>query len=191
MPEAKVIRTTHRVVKPHATIANISYCLDRHANEHERGSALFRMAGLVLEAFYVEGYATVVAENLGRSEELMAVDGTKDRLKAIFKAADPEADFGRRPYQTILSLFRFRDRMAHPRVEELSEEKTLTSEEADASIENVGWNVATETEAFCTKANALLVRQDVQMVVQRTWSTDWNGSPLDSGMQVVGHEYKG
>lgn len=191
MPEPKIVRKTHRVVKPHATIANISFCLDRHANEFDKGSALFRMAGLVMEAFYVEGYAIVVSEKLDKKEELMNVNGTKERIKAIFKAADPDADFGKRPYQTILKLFRFRDTMAHPRVEELTEEVELTIEEAEVSIEDIGWNVTTEVEQFCTKANAKQVREDVNIVIERTWSSAWEGSPLDSGMQFVGHEYRG
>lgn len=186
-----VIRKTQRVVKPHATIANISFCLDRHANDYQKGSVLFRTAGLVMEAFYVEGYASVVAEKLGQKEELMSVNGAKDRIKAIFKAADPDADFGCRPYQTILKLFIFRDNMAHPSVEKLDNEVELTLQETEDSIENTGWNVTTETENFCTIRNAKQVREDVQAVVNKTWHTDWEGHPLDSGHQIVGHHYKG
>lgn len=187
----KVISTTRRVVKPHATIGNISYILDRHAQEKERGSTLFRMAGLVMEAFFIEGYSTVVANNLPNSDELLNINGTKDRIKAIFKSADTNADFGKRPYQSIINLLIFRDRMAHPTEETLDEKKELSLEEARNSIEDVRWNLTTDTENFCTSDNSLLIRDDVKEVIERTWHKDWESYPLDSGMQLVSHTLKG
>ena len=77
--------------------------------------------------------------------------------------------------------------MAHPEIEELNEEKELTLDEANESIENIGWNLTTKTEEFCTAENSACVREDVSKVLERTWHAEWESSPLDSGMQFVGH----
>ncbi|PVV26694.1 MAG: hypothetical protein B6D79_05455 [gamma proteobacterium symbiont of Ctena orbiculata] len=188
----KVISTAHRVVKPHATIGNISFILERHAQENEHGSTLFRIAGLVMEAFFIEGYSTVVAINLPNTDELLNISGTKDRIKTIFKSADPSADFGKRPYQSIINLFKFRDSMAHPSKEMFNEEKELSLEDArNISIKDVRWNLTTDTEKFCTLDNSLLIREDVMKVIERTWHNEWKSYPLDSGMLFVSHKPKG
>tara|TARA_R110002094_G_scaffold77063_1_gene83742 strand:+ start:572 stop:1144 length:573 start_codon:yes stop_codon:yes gene_type:complete len=185
MAYQKVTQTRKRVVKPHATIANISYHLDKHASEYPRGSQLFRMAGLVMEAFFIEGYATVVAHNLPNAYDLLAISGTKERIKAIFKAADPGADFGKRPYQSVTQLLSFRDNMAHPKEEVLREEKSLSTACLYEDIESIPWNLRSETEQFCTPENSLQVRQDMAEILSRTWNSDWASHALDPGTEIV------
>ncbi|MCK0106875.1 hypothetical protein [Marinobacter sp. S0848L] len=185
MADKKVIQTRKRIVKPHATIANISYHLDKHAREYPRGSQLFRMAGLVMEAFFIEGYATVVAQNLPNTYDLLAIPGTKERVKAIFKAADSGADFGKRPYQSVTQLLSFRDNMAHPKEENLREEKIISVGELTDDIDSIPWNLRTETEQFCTPENSLQVRQDIAEIMSRTWNCDWDSHALDPGMETV------
>ena len=149
---------------------------------------MFRIGGLVLEAFAFEGYCAYLATKTRDTTFLNGRGQTKDRIKNLLKLADEKADFSCRPYSTILELFRFRDLMAHPREETVESEKRLTEAEMICTAED-SFEPKTSWEKKASKGWVDQVREDVKAVVDRTWNQDFGGWPFDSGFGESETEY--
>ena len=84
-----------------------------------------------------------------------------DKFAVLCKYLGLSLDFSRRPYQTLGSLLKFRNAIAHGRSQVLEETKDVSSQDDPHShIPKAHW------EEYCTLANAQRAKEDVSQVIK-------------------------
>ena len=177
--------TVSREYKPHSTLMNAAYCILEHAKENRDGRTLFIMASLTMEAFALEGYVNLIGPRLYKDKwDERSFGGTKDKIKAVLKKADPEADFGGQPYQIIHDLLKFRDDMAHPK--NIDYKQTLSKAQIEQNEQSYSQWLPTFVESFATMDNANAIAQALDDIYKRTWKDEWpEGSPFMGGGSMM------
>lgn len=124
MPEQRrnFVVTATRDYQPFPELWHGHLTLLKLAKNHPPGSHWKCMGSLLLLAFAIEGYANTAGEALfGESWRTgpNALDrkSWSDKLQAVGEMVGVHIDYGRQPWQTIRELFNARDRLAHPRPE--------------------------------------------------------------------------
>ena len=86
------------------------------ATEHPDGSGYCRLSAVLFSAFSIEAYLNFIGEELvsnwATTERTMS---WKDKLKLIGKTVGVKVDFGKPPFDSIRTMFHFRDKLAHGR----------------------------------------------------------------------------
>jgi hypothetical protein len=111
-----------------------------HAKAYEEGSLLQLQASAVFCAFTFEAYLNHVGyEEVQYWDEIEKIS-YRSKLKVISAHLGVKIDESRRPFQTIIELFRLRDKLAHGRTllfNEVDETSTLPSH--DSSWRIMSW----------------------------------------------------
>jgi len=107
-----------RTVLAHSALFSIArLALSRGREEPNQSDFL---TAQVMAAFAVEAYLNFVGENLFPFWEDVERISVRNKLSMICRHADIRPDFGRRPFQSLVELWKFRDVLAHARTESLS-----------------------------------------------------------------------
>src|SRR5690606_32340455 len=84
-----------------------------------------------------------------------------DKYSVLSKHFKVEPDFSRRPYQTLRSLFKFRNAIAHGKSQVLNETKQVAADaDPHEFLPRAHW------EEYCTFDNATRAREDVHKIVE-------------------------
>jgi hypothetical protein len=132
------------------------------------GSLFEWMAAAVFSAFSLEAYLNHLGPERFRcwdDLERLSVDA---KFSLILESLGKRADFSCRPFQTIKTLFRLRNQLAHGKTERAAEETI----QALAPGERPRYP-ATKWETLCTEANAERFREDTKAVIRQI--DEWTG----------------
>ena len=143
-----------RDYRPHSEAMHGANVLLELSAEKREGFYYEWMGSLLLCAFAYEGYLNFLGRVLFPSwEEFERQLSWQSKTKLLADRLSAKIDEGKEPFQTIRLLFKFRDRIAHPKPKELEEEYETTSEELASNLYQV---TKSEEEIFCCEANAKL-----------------------------------
>lgn len=149
-----------REVRTFADLNHAAWVMIQKSDENVQGSRYTNMAALLFAAFTFEAYLNHLGQE--RIEFWSNIDSVKvmDKYACLCKNLRVNPDFSKRPYQTLTTLFRFRNSVAHGRTQILKSEKIVSSKD-DA------WSHSPKTdwEEYCTGANAKRAKADIEKVV--------------------------
>lgn len=166
---SKVIVTKERSVHTYSELWHASHCVLEAGIREPRGSSWQFLSSAVLTAFAFEAYLNHVGPTvidcwpqLERLPPWAKFELLCENLKVSF----PDGR-GKRPLQTIVSLFNFRNKMAHGRTEDLNtgEELRDNDETLDAYLGErllARWESLIQTKEFPQRA-----REDVKDVLEK------------------------
>ena len=151
-----------REVRTYAELYHGAKTLLEAEKELEKGGFYQVMASLILSAFAVEAWLNHLGEkNIEYWQEIDRIPPIS-KLKIIYQHLKLNYDPSKRPIQTIIGLFYFRNRMAHSRSEILEENGILKTH----PDHHIGKIIKTKWEKYCKKENAEIVLNDVKIVIE-------------------------
>jgi len=110
--------SAHKSMHTFAYLRSVSReCLER-SKEQEAGSKLMICASMTFSAFTVEAFLNHLGAN--STTFWSSVEhklSPLDKLEVLARLFALTPDFGRRPFQTLRQMFRFRDALAHGKTE--------------------------------------------------------------------------
>ena len=113
-----------------------SKVLLKHSVEDKvHGSFYSRMSSLILAAFSVEAFLNHVGNIIDVEWESFDKNPIKAKLARINKILKIDTDFGKAPLQKIDELFKYRNMLAHPRLDENVKE-TIILHKDEVSIQD-------------------------------------------------------
>lgn len=130
------------------------------ATDQREGSYYTTMASILLTAFTLEAYLNHLGQRIIPFWEQIEVIRVLDKYSVLCTHLGVEPNFSERPYQTLKSLFRFRNAIAHGKSVVLEEQKMVS-----ASSNPSEHTPRTEWEEYSTEANAIRAREDIQEVI--------------------------
>jgi hypothetical protein len=131
------------------------------ASEDERGSYYTVMGGLLLTAFTFEAYLNHLGNKIFPYWEEIEAIRVMDKYSVLTKHFRIAPDFSRRPHQTLRSLFKFRNAIAHGKSQVLNETKQVA-----ANADPHDFLPRADWEEYCTLANAKRAREDVRKIIE-------------------------
>lgn len=166
MPEPKLATVTKdREVRTHAYLLHTSSCLLKKGQEQEAGSFHQFMGSLVFAAFTLEAYLNWLGDKLFPHWTYLERLSPKEKLELISDQLKMNVENGKRPWQTLIRLFKFRNDIAHAKREK--NVVTETVEPIDEHLnEKLGKRDNTEIERFCTRENAERALEDIRQILE-------------------------
>jgi len=155
-----------RDYRPHAeTMHGALVLLNMSANQ-PRGCFYLWMGSLLMSAFAFEGYLNFLGRVLFPSwESYERTLSWQSKINLLGDRIGFVADESCEPFQSVRLLFKFRDRMAHPKPLELTEEYEVSLEKVDATMQMYE-HIKSEEEKFCCEANAKLCSEKVSEMME-------------------------
>jgi len=145
------------------TFVDLNHAADvllKIAREVERGSTYTLMSSLLMTAFTFEAYMNHLGQKtLAFWDDIDSIR-VMDKYSVLCKHFSHNTDFGKRPYQTLSSLFKFRNAIAHGR-SELLEKQALVSIDSDPHEHAP----RTKWEEYISDDNAERARQDISKII--------------------------
>lgn len=117
----------HGEVRTFVTLRYSSWCLLDRAKERREGWFYECMASLVFSAFTFEAYLNHVGSRCCSFWSSIERIPYREKVTVLAKLLKFDADFGRRPFQTIGQLFGMRNLLAHGRTEYIDKSFTVTA----------------------------------------------------------------
>lgn len=182
---AKVKVTKKREVRTHSYLFHTSGCLLEKGQQEDKASFHQFMASVVFTAFTLEAYLNWLGDSVFPHWTYLERLSPLEKLELISDQLGVKADYSLRPWQTIKSLFKFRNTIAHGKPEEISRQ---TDEPLDQYLDaTLGKFVRTEWETYCTRQTAERAREDVKRILETLHKCAKPGDrtgPLFPGMQT-------
>lgn len=116
-----------REVRTFADLAHGADVLIMKSEQEPSGSDYTTMSALLLTAFTFEAYLNHLGDKTIKFWKEVEPINVTDKYRALCKHLNIEPDFSRRPYQTVHSLFKFRNAIAHGKSQILQETKEVSS----------------------------------------------------------------
>lgn len=134
--------------------------------------------GMLMAALTMEAYLNHLGPHLFRCWDEIDRLPTRGKLKLILERIRYQPDQGKRPYQTLGAMIRFRDRIAHGRTE------TLVDHVRDTPRSNAGphEDTLTEWESLITEKNMRVFIEDMDLMIRDLW----DHSGITDGMLAPG-----
>ena len=162
--ENKIKISKQRDVRTYAEMWHTSRVLLQKGLDEPKGCNHQFMASLVFTAFTFEAYLNQIGKKIFSCWKSIEKLSPKDKLNVIAEKIELEVDYGKRPWQTIKDLFRFRNDIAHGKSEKITEKIAIANNDfADSKINEFS---RTKWEKYCTKENAIRAREDVEIMVE-------------------------
>jgi hypothetical protein len=176
-----------REVKTYTDLYQGSYVLFERSKEHPLGNYYAQMGSLIFAAFTFEAYLNHLGghkNSFWDESERMSV---MEKYSALCGAFNVTTDFSRRPYQTIKSLFDFRNALAHGKSRILTIEKEVShKEDVHKHAPKTKW------EEYCTEVNIIRVRKDIEeIIIELNQASGEEEPPFMGGMTVSHMSLKG
>lgn len=129
--------------------------------EEPKGSYYTTMGALLLRAFTFEAYLNHLgSQKFNFWTEIESIK-VLDKYAVLCKHLAITPNFSKRPYQTLGTLFKFRNAIAHGKSTILEEEKEVSSRsQRHAHTPKAHW------EEYCTEDNASRAEKDVTAVIK-------------------------
>jgi len=123
----------------------------KKAQEEKEGSFYQYMSSLMFSAFTIEAYFNHIGSQLFECwDDLESIRPTS-KLNVISNKIDLTIDKGKRPYQSLTYLFKFRNDLAHGKT-------TFFSSQQD---KKEPWWID-----FCTENNAKNIKEDIVIIIK-------------------------
>lgn len=158
----KVKLEIEREVKTFCDLSNGAYILLEKSKETIEGSYYTTMASLILSAFCFEAYLNHIGNKKIKFWDEIERIGVMSKYRLLCQEFNISPDYGIRPYQTIKSLFRFRNALAHGKSSILKLEDMV---DVDTDTINYYNNTKEEWEEYCTEQNAERAREDMKKII--------------------------
>lgn len=130
--------------------------------EEEKGSYYTTMGALLLSAFTFEAYLNHLGDkSLPFWSEIESVK-VMEKYAILCKHFNISSDFSRRPYQTLRSLFKFRNAIAHGRSQIVEETKEVSSQD-ELRLDSP----KTHWEEYCTLEKAKRAKEDMSEIIKQ------------------------
>lgn len=137
-----------------------SNALIRIANEFPKGRYFTLMSSILLRAFAFEAYLNDLGAKTFEFWEEVDSIRVLDKYNLFCKHLKIDADYSRRPYQTLTELFKFRNEMAHGRSCLINVTKEVSSSEDPFDyIPKPKW------KEYCNLKNAERVKKDIEKII--------------------------
>lgn len=135
--------------------------LIQKTEEEEKGSYYTTMGALLLSAFTFEAYLNHLGDRTLKFWSEIESIKVMEKYAVLCKHLNLSPDFSRRPNQTLSSLFRFRNAIAHGKSQILEETKEVSSQD-----EPYRHSPKAHWEEYCTLDNAKRAKDDISKVIE-------------------------
>ncbi len=160
---AKIKVRKERDYRPHAEFYHAIGVHLAHVKEQQTGFFYSTLSAIVLSAFTVESYLNYVGPLVEPGWDDFDKSSPLAKLRHVASVQKLTLDNSRRPMQTIIQLFKFRNRMAHPRSESILEEFESTEEDYRKYLYT---EPRPKWFAFATESNARRCFEDVEQLIE-------------------------
>jgi hypothetical protein len=133
------------------------------AESQEEGQFFLAQASLILSSFTHEAFLNTLGAKLIKEWAKHEYQNPEDKLQTICKRIDYKPNKGKRPYQTLKWLFRFRNLIAHGREEEIRIEGKIVKKKDKGGYLDA---IEGEWEKFCTVINARNAYDDIGAIAE-------------------------
>lgn len=151
-----------REVRTYADLNHAANVLIKKSEESEKGSFYTVMSSLILTAFTFEAYLNHLGEATFDFWEEIEFTKILNKHSILCKQLNISPDFSRRPYQTLKALFKFRNTIAHGKSKIMTSSKEVS---ADSDPFELGKDIKTEWEEYCTLENAKKAKEDIEEII--------------------------
>jgi hypothetical protein len=152
-----------RHYRPHAEFFHAAHVHLEHVKERQRGFYYSLLSAFLMTAFTLEAYLNYVGPIVERGWEDFDKATPLAKLRHVACVVGVPIDSSSRPMQSIIELFTFRNRMAHPRAMHIVEEHLSTPEEYQKDFYS---EPRPDWMAFATENNALRCHRDVGAIIE-------------------------
>lgn len=165
MVKRKLKVSKKRHVNMHAELRHASRVMLGEAKEREEGSFYQVMGSLVFAAFMVEAFLNHVGPHVFKSWNDLERLSPLSKLNLVAEKLGIENDQGKRPYQTLVRLFWFRNTLAHAKSVQFQLEEThLVEVPVDEHRHEF---LVTDWEEYCTESNATRVLDESEAIIRQ------------------------
>lgn len=169
-----------REVKTFWDLFHASYVMLEITSEITEGQYYTIMSSILFSAFSFEAYLNHLgSKRIPFWDEIESIR-VLDKYNVLAKQFSINPDYGRKPYQILKELFKFRNSLAH------GKSKILTySAVVDATVNVHDYEPHEHWEEFCTLENAKLVRVEIEKLITELNIAASEGEfPFQSGMTI-------
>lgn len=165
MKKRKLKVPKRRQVNMYAELRHASHVLMHQAIKDQSGSFYQVMGSLIFTAFMVEAYLNHVGPHVFKCWCDLERLSPLSKLNLIVERLGIEKDDGKRPYQTLIGLFRFRNTLAHGKSVHLKSEEVRFFDESSVNDEHEF--LRTDWEDYCSEVNAKRALEDAETIVRQ------------------------
>jgi hypothetical protein len=159
----KVKVRKERDYRPHAEFYHAVWVHLQHVKEQHGGHYYSLLSAFMLSAFTVEAYLNYVGPKVEKGWDDFDKASPLAKLRHVASVLSIKLDDSRQPMQSIIELFSFRNRLAHPRASHVVEEYESTQ---DDYLEDFYSEPRPKWFAFATEANAHRCYEAVGSLIQ-------------------------
>ncbi len=155
-----------REVRTFVDLAHGADVLIMKTEQEPKGSYYTTMSALILTAFTFEAYLNHLGEKTIKFWEEIEPIKVMDKYSILCKSLEIRPDFSKRPYQTLRTLFKFRNAIAHGKSQILQETKEVNfRDEPYQHTPKAHW------EEFSVLENAKRAKEDVAQIITELHKT--------------------
>ncbi|MGZ8946750.1 MAG: hypothetical protein ACXW1W_15170 [Methylococcaceae bacterium] len=150
-----------REIRTFTDLAHGADVLIMKTEQDQKGSYYTTMSSLLLTAFTFEAYLNHLGDKTIKFWEEIEPIKVMDKYSELCKELGVNPDFSRRPYQTLKSLFKFRNSIAHGKSKILKETKAVSPlDDPHTHAPRTEW------EDYCELNNAKRAKEDISEVIK-------------------------
>jgi hypothetical protein len=131
--------------------------------EKSKGSFYQYMASLIFRAFSLEAYLNHIGNKLFSCWRDVEHLSPIAKLNLIAEHLKIKVHYGKRPWQIMKKLFKFRNYIAHGKTDIIRETRTWQRKKYKGSERKL---IKTEWEKDCTEKNAKKAQEDVKNIIE-------------------------
>jgi len=169
-----------REVRTFVDLAHGADVLIMKTEKEREGSYYTTMSALLLTAFTFEAYLNHLGDQTIKFWEEIEPIKVMDKYSVLCKSLNIQPDFSKRPYQTLGSLFKFRNAIAHGKSQILQEIKEISSRD-----DPYQHTPKTHWEEYSVLKNAKRSAEDVKQIINELHKAAGMGDyPFSHGVAV-------
>ena len=165
MEKRKARVSKERQVNTYAEMWRVSFELLRKVKEDWKGSYYLFMGSLIFTAFTLEAYLNHIGQRIFACWNDLERLSPSKKLNVITEKLGVAKDDSKRPFQTVSSLFKFRNDVAHGKSVQLKSEDQIRVID-DKFDEYMHDPLETRWQKYCTLKNAERAREDVEKIIK-------------------------
>ena len=163
MAEHKAKVSKERHVNTYAEMWHASYVMLEKAKKDPEGSYYQLMASLIFTAFTLEAFLNHIGQSIFKCWNDLEKLSPSRKLNLIAERLEIEKDDGKRPFQTVSKLFKFRNDIAHGKTVYLKSANQITVVDHKFN-QHVQEFLQTPWQNYCNLKNADRAREDVEEI---------------------------
>lgn len=163
MAKRKAKVSKERQVNTYAELWHASNVMLEKAKKDPKGSYYQLMASLIFTAFTLEAFLNHIGQSIFKCWNDLEQLSPSRKLNLIAEKLEIERDNGKRPFQTVSKLFRFRNDVAHGKTVYLKSANQITVVDYKFN-QHMQEFLQTPWENYCNLKNAKRAREDVEKI---------------------------